>query len=256
MIRIGTRAGAQQAYRRLVLRHEKGGGAFANIDSVAVAAEGVAQPSRHGFERGKSRDRHAAQRVGAADHDGIADTGFDQPPAGGEHLGAGRTGRRDGVSRSRHAQHQRRMIGERADLPLTIVTAGRPLAVARALGAGAGVFGDAGGAGAQDHADARRSMAADCLVDGITVLQDGGQHQPVVAAIVGSSRRRRGRQRDSNLAHPDGSPGAEIVAGNQPGIGAIEQGAGDFGRTRAQRRDESHGGQAQRSARCHDCSTD
>ena len=69
--------------------------------------------------------------------------------------------------------------------------------------------------------------------------------RPASAGCCGNRRKRPTAAMKAARRQPR-RPGrfarAEIVAGNQPGVGAMEQGAGDFGGTRAQRRDESQGG--------------
>ena len=166
---VGVRAfaAAQQVHGRFVADHQEGSGPFTDVDPIAVAAERIAQSARHGFERREARHRHAGQRIGATDNDGIADSGFDQASTGSEHLGARRAGRGDRVGGPRDAKHQRGKVRQRADFPLAIVGAGRPFAGARAIRPGLFMFVDCPTCSVPRTTPIREAtMAVDRLVDG------------------------------------------------------------------------------------------
>ncbi len=246
---------AQEFDRGRLAGHEEQRCAFPDVDAAAVAAHGVADIGRGGFERGEAIHRQAAEGVHAAHEHRVAQAVAQQPACAGEGLGARCAGRRDGKGRTAEAQAACEEGPGHADFLLRVGVAAGQAGMGAVVGQGRFALGHARRAGAQHHADARSAVAGHGLVHRRGDLRERLQQQPVVAAVPGRERLRDGRQvHGPCAADAGGAPGnpavlqhqARGVAAEQPvrhGVHGVPQGV-----DQAQGRQVDAGGHGEGSA--------
>ena len=190
MVGIAGFADAGQLYAAALRRDHEQYCGLAQIDAIALGSQRLALLAADGLQTHEALHRHVAQAVGTAGDHRIALAGGQQTTCTGQGLGAGGAGGGQGVDRPTRAAQPGDTLGGCAQFLTTIFKALRPAVGARrALGDGGALgihrgfrLADAGGAGAEHHADALRRDAL--MLEGFKLrcqlLKRGGQ-QAVVA---------------------------------------------------------------------------
>src|SRR5690606_36465289 len=184
-------------------------GCLADVDAVAVDRKRIAQAFAGSLQRTETLQGQVAEGVHAAADHRVAKPGIQQPPGAEQGACAGSAGGGYAVAGAGQLQPVAEETRRGRELLVAVVVVVWQLPVLDQPGDALAGLLDAGGTGAQHHADTPGTVARDGRADLWFDLLRGRQQQLIVARLVVQVLERQGRKLAGNRAD------RQLTAGNR-----------------------------------------